>query len=99
MDLINRERKVYGPPAELNAKEPEWTIAASYGPSEWVRRHVCTVRGVLVSKLSIREGEKHVWCLFPDGRTMIVAEANIHAIKHKRYGGSSDVKPAQSGTD
>ncbi|MFI5397639.1 MAG: hypothetical protein ACHQ9S_19040 [Candidatus Binatia bacterium] len=66
------------------AKDPEYDIRASYGPSPWVQQHDCSVRGVPVSKLALREGDKHVWCLFPDGRCMIVAEANIKAIKRRR---------------
>ncbi len=83
MELIDRRNKVYGFPATLNAKESEINIAASYGPSPWVQQNVCYVRGVQVCKLAIREGDKHVWCLFPDGRTMVVAEANIKAIRRK----------------
>lgn len=59
-------------------------IRASYGPSPWVQQHYCTVRGVRVCKLALREGDNHVWCLFPDGRVMIVAEKNIKAFKRKR---------------
>lgn len=84
MELINHHRRFYALPATLKADEPEYDIRASYGPSPWVQQHDCSVRGVPVSKLALREGDNHVWCLFPDGRTMIVAEANIKAIKHKR---------------
>ncbi len=68
----------------LLAHEPEVDIVASYGPSPWVQQHICYVRGVRVCKLALREGDKHVWCLFPDGRTMIVAEANIKAVKRSK---------------
>lgn len=81
--LIDRCNKVYGFPSTLKANEQEYNIAASYGPSPWVQQHVCYVRGVQVCKLAIREGDKHVWCLFPDGRTMLVAEANIKANRRK----------------
>lgn len=69
------------------AAEQEFNTAASYGPSPWVQQHHCEVRGVRVCKLALREGEHHVWCLFPDGRTMIVAERNIRAsfIKRSAY--------------
>jgi hypothetical protein len=74
-----RHRLCPGQPLEPPpvACEQEFNIMASYGPSQWVRKHHCEVRGVPVQKLAIREGEHHVWCLFPDGRTMIVAERNI----------------------
>jgi hypothetical protein len=84
MELINRATRTYGPPATLDASEPEVDIRASYGPSPWVQQHVCYVRNVRVDKLALREGDNHVWCLFPDGRIMIVAEANIKAVKLKR---------------
>lgn len=83
MELLDRRNKIYGFPATLNAKEQEFNTAASYGPSPWVQQHRCFVRGVPVCKLAIREGDNHVWCLFPDGRTMLVAEKNIKAIKRK----------------
>lgn len=83
-DLINRRARVYAEPATLKAHEPEYDIRASYGPSPWVQQHSTSVRGWQVSKLAIREGENHVWCLFADGRTMIVAEKNIEAIKRVR---------------
>lgn len=81
MELIDRRNKVYAPPATLDAKKQEFNIAASYGPSPWVQQHRCMVRGVRVCKLAIREGDNHVWCLFPDGRVMLVAEKNIRATK------------------
>lgn len=81
MNLIDRENKTYAPPAKLVASEQEVDIRASYGPSPWVQQHRCTVRGVRVDKLAMREGENHVWCLFPDGRVMLVAEKNIYATK------------------
>jgi hypothetical protein len=84
VELINRVNKTYGPGSKLKAHEPEVNIAVSYGPSPWVQQHQCRVRGVLVDKLAIREGDDHVWCLFPDGRVMIVAERNIRASKFKR---------------
>lgn len=105
MELIDRRKKIYGPPPagyqdlrrRLCGKDPlepspiaserEFKIAASYGPSPWNQQHVCEVRGTPVSKTSVREGDNHVWCMFPDGRVMIVAEKNIRAIKVKRYGG------------
>lgn len=90
-ELIDRRNKIYGLPATLDAKEQEFNIVASYGPSPWVQQHRCEVRGLRVDKLAIREGDNHVWCLFPDGRTMIVAEANIKASKLSRR---IDVKPA-----
>lgn len=61
------------------ACEQEFNTKASYGPSPWVQQHHCEVRGVTVNKLAIRVGDTHVWCLFPDGRTMVVAEKNIKA--------------------
>lgn len=96
MELLDRRNKVYGFPATLDAKEQEHNIAASYGPSQWVQQNVCYVRGIQVCKLAIREGDNHVWCLFPDGRTMLVAEANIKA---KRRKGVTNGSAAEQRTD
>lgn len=87
-ELINRRARVYAPPAKLKAHEPESDIRAIYQATPWQHQHDTFVRGVKVCKLSIREGDNHVWCLFPDGRTMIVAEKNIRAIKLSKYTGA-----------
>lgn len=79
--------------------EPDSDIRATYGPSQWVENHDCFLRGVRITKIAIREGDLHVWCLFPDGRTMIVAEANIDVVKLKKYGGKTDGSTAQSGAN
>lgn len=85
MELIDRRAKVYGPPATLTACEDEIDIRASYGPNGWEKHHDCFVRGVRVSKLRISEtapnGKMYTWCLFPDGRIMLVGEGNITAKK------------------
>lgn len=87
-DLINRSRRIYAKPAKLVASEPEINISAIYQATTWQQQHDTFVRGVRVCKLSIRVGDNHVWCLFPDGRTMIVAEKNIRAIKLSKYNGA-----------
>jgi len=84
MDLINRRARVYGPPATLIASNREWDIVVSYGPSAWNQQHDCFLNGVPITKTSIREGDHHVWCLFPDGRVMIVREEKIKAVKRNR---------------
>lgn len=88
-----RRRICAGQPLEAPpiAAEQEFNTVASYAASQWVKTHRCSVRGVRIDKLSIRVGDKHVWCLFPDGRIMVVAEANIDAA-HIR---NSDVPQAQ----
>lgn len=83
-DLINRQARVYAQPAKLEAHEPEYDIRASYGPTPWQQQHDTFVRGVRVSKLSVREGG-WVWCVFPDFRVMLVRETNIRAIKLSKY--------------
>lgn len=67
------------------AAEQEYNTVASYGPSPWVQQHRTEVRGVAVDKLSVREGDKHVWCRFPDERVMIVAETNIKVVKRSKH--------------
>ena len=91
MELIDRERKVYGPPARLDAKESYSTVLASYGPTQWEEMHLCTVNGVKVQKTRLHaESRRHVLCIFPDGREMFVAEKNIRAKKvGRRYGEKS----------
>lgn len=77
---------VYGPPqTELKATESEWNHSASFGPSLWDLTHECKVRGLLVQKLgrgvSDNRGISYVRCIFPDGRTLLVNEGNIHVKK------------------
>lgn len=85
MELIDKEKRCYGPPAKLKMRTPEYDVRASWGPSLWAQTHTCTVRGVPVCKLGppIPNGihGNLVQCVFPDFRAMLVNEANIHARK------------------
>lgn len=57
-------------------------IVAQWGPSFKDTTHTYYVRGVQVSRTTITEesgGRLYRWCLFPDGRTMLVNEGNIRS--------------------
>ena len=57
-------------------------IVAQWGPAYKDTTHEYFVRGVRVSRTTITEesnGRLYRWCLFPDGRTMLVNEGNIRS--------------------
>lgn len=85
--------KGYGPGTKLKYHEPEFDTRLVIGAH--ARHHHYTVRGVPVSPV----GETTVdhrnicyrYCVFPDGRRMLVNEGNIRSTKIK--GASWPVPP------
>ncbi len=57
-------------------------IVAQYWPAYKDTTHDYFVRNVKVSRTSITredKGRMYRWCIFPDGRTMLVNEGNIRS--------------------
>ena len=57
-------------------------IVAQWGPSFKDATHDFFVRGVRISRTTITEesnGRLYRWCVFPDGRVMLVNEGNIRS--------------------
>ncbi len=80
MDLINRERKVYGPPSNLVASDPEWDLKVSWGGSQRDCLSRFFVRKARISRtFATKQGKGGTYrlCQFPGGRAMYVNEKNI----------------------
>lgn len=71
-------------------EEDIWIVAGSFGPSVRDEFHEFTVRGVSVcplesNKVVDHRGVAYQWCVFPDGRIMLVNAGNIIARKVGKY--------------
>lgn len=81
--------KTYGPGAKLDYNTPVHDIRVTWGSSQWARHHQCSVRGVPVEKAAMGLIDKrsicYAWCMFPDGRVMLVNEGNIRIKKVSRH--------------
>lgn len=79
MELINRERKVYGVPAKLDASAPLSDVVCVWESSIKDRSHIFTVRGKVISRTHQKKSEKgHSFrlCMFGH-HAQWVNEANI----------------------
>lgn len=67
MELINREQKVYGVPAKLDATEPLSDIRCVWESSIKDRSHIFTVRGKVISRTHQKKsakGNSYRLCMF-----------------------------------
>jgi hypothetical protein len=81
----------FGPPIRISQiPEDIAVIVVRFEPAYKDTTHCFFVRNVPVSRTSIVEeagGRLYRWCVFPDGRVMLVNEGNIRSKKlNKGYG-------------